>query len=466
MGIRFETLGNATLQFFDGDLPVLVTDPWLLGTCYSGSWALEAQLSAPQIEAAAKSRYACFTHGRQHHLHSQSLKLLSRRTKVLVPEFYRGHVRDLLAGEGFEVTVLPYRRWMSIGEGFRVLCIDTATQDAILAIEAGDALVLDCADSQTAGEIGFLKSLVSEHRNDKTFLAALCAIDDEALTVVDAFGRHGLEPDEEAKAVEIRRMARFAARLGVKYYLHTSSQHIHVRADSAWANQYRITYPDLLRHWHCHDVLAIQPFVTVNLDTLVISRNKAVTEPDWRRVSAATGEDDHEERLSAEEWRMAESFIAKFETLKTALDFVRFTVGGESRRISLNGRARNRLEAKLRGIEFTVPRRSLVAAMESGRFGDLLLGHFMKTRLHNARLHPAITPMMAWVGGEAGVYTPSQWRQYRGHYLTRNPWGYLAGTAERLWRRRLVPDLRAWTRRLGLAEPLKRVQRRMSYGKF
>ena len=35
--LGFETIGNATLIAYDGN-PVLVTDPWIRGGAYFGSW--------------------------------------------------------------------------------------------------------------------------------------------------------------------------------------------------------------------------------------------------------------------------------------------------------------------------------------------------------------------------------------------------------------------------------------------
>ena len=35
--LGFETIGNATLTVFD-ELPILVTDPWINGKPYFGSW--------------------------------------------------------------------------------------------------------------------------------------------------------------------------------------------------------------------------------------------------------------------------------------------------------------------------------------------------------------------------------------------------------------------------------------------
>ena len=52
MNESFETLGNATLQLFADGRPVLATDPWLVGTCYFGSWALDHALTDQQIRRA------------------------------------------------------------------------------------------------------------------------------------------------------------------------------------------------------------------------------------------------------------------------------------------------------------------------------------------------------------------------------------------------------------------------------
>ena len=40
MELGFQTCGNATLIAYDRDVPVLVTDPWVEGAQYFGSWRL------------------------------------------------------------------------------------------------------------------------------------------------------------------------------------------------------------------------------------------------------------------------------------------------------------------------------------------------------------------------------------------------------------------------------------------
>ena len=50
MNHSFETLSNASILVSEDGRPVLATDPWLFGTCYFGSWALDHPLSEVQIE--------------------------------------------------------------------------------------------------------------------------------------------------------------------------------------------------------------------------------------------------------------------------------------------------------------------------------------------------------------------------------------------------------------------------------
>src|SRR5437879_257243 len=135
-------MGNATIQLFHDGRPVLATDPWLVGTCYFGSWALDHPLTAQQIENVTNSDHIWISHGHPDHLHEPSLDLLAKDKRILVADHYDGDIRDFLRGKGFEVTVLPYRQWHELGPTLRVMCVDNMNQDSILVIQAGDALLL------------------------------------------------------------------------------------------------------------------------------------------------------------------------------------------------------------------------------------------------------------------------------------------------------------------------------------
>ena len=62
--------------------PVLVTDPWLMGTCYFGSWGLDRPL-ADELALVLASEYLWISHGHPDHFHVPSLALLRPEQKSL-----------------------------------------------------------------------------------------------------------------------------------------------------------------------------------------------------------------------------------------------------------------------------------------------------------------------------------------------------------------------------------------------
>src|ERR1700761_6312646 len=111
MRFGFETLGNATLAFHEDGRPVLATDPWLTGTCYFGSWALDRPVTESELEAVRSAEYVWISHGHPDHFHIPSLALLPRGKKILLPDHYAPDIGNYLRSQGFPVEVLPYRGW-------------------------------------------------------------------------------------------------------------------------------------------------------------------------------------------------------------------------------------------------------------------------------------------------------------------------------------------------------------------
>jgi hypothetical protein len=456
MGITFETFGNASVQFCENGRPVLTTDPWLVGTCYFGSWALDHALTEAQIERVRRSAYLWISHGHPDHLHPDSIALLPKDRQILLPDHYNREIHDFFAGQGFPVTILRYREWVRLSNAIEVMCLDNENQDAILVVRAGDALVVNMNDSPLCGEGAFLKDLLRRHPNEKKYVLALCAIDADMLNLVDAEGHRVIDPAAALKPGQIMHVARRVADLGFRYFCCSSSQHIYARADSIWANDYRITWADMQTHWSRPQVKLIEPFATVDVETGAVTANHPSHAPDLSQISPATGDDDWDARLTADEWQRVEAFIRRFETIRDAVDFVQFTVGGESRRVQF-GAAR----AGLRGIEFIVPKQSLLQTVEYGYFDDLLIGNFMKTRLYGTTLYPDFTPRIAKLGGNAKVFTRAQLRRFQWRYLRRNPRAFVVWRAEQAWDHEWLPWLRTSAERLGCKAALKRVYRRL-----
>ena len=458
MGLEFETFGNAILQIRDGSDVVLTTDPWLVGTCYFGSWGMDKPVTREQIRNVQRSRYVWLSHGHPDHLHPDSLALLSRRdTKILLPDHYDDEIARTLRGEDFDVTVLQYKRWTRLSPDVEVLCIDNENQDGVLVVRAGDALLLNLNDSPLCGEGEFLRRLVREHENDKTYLLALCSIDADMLNIVDAEGRSLAGPPDAKKPGAIRDVARRAAWLGVKNFCCSSSQHIYVRADSKWANDYRITWADMRRHWSRPEVRLIEPYVTVDLESGRVTANHPTQESDWSQVGTGTGDDDWNETLSEEEWDRVAAFMRRFEIIRDRIDFVEFTVGGEKRRVVLD--PAKPLGDSPRGINFSVPRRSLLQTVEYGFFDDLLIGNFMKTQLLGVKLYPDFSKQVAKLGGNAKVFTKADHRRFARRYFRRAPRAWLAQRMTEAWLFDVLPRTRTLSEKLGIKPVMKKVYR-------
>jgi hypothetical protein len=459
MAHEFETLSNAAILIYEDGRPVLATDPWLFGTCYFGSWALDHPLSDAQIDTMKQAEYYWISHGHPDHLHHDSLATLPRGKKMLLPDHYSSDIADGLRADGFDVTILRYRQWYPLSPGVRVMCIDNMNQDGILLIEAGDSLLVDLNDSPLCGEGRFVRSLVRRYKRSKSYLLALCAIDADMFNFVDERGNSLAGPPDERKRGTIWRTARIAKGLGVGSFCASSSQHIYVRSDSIWANPYRIAWSDIQKHWSQPAIRAIEPFVTVDLATGAVTRNHSDHTSDESQITSQTADDDWNDTLSNEEWQKVEAFMRKFELVRRHLDFVIFTVGGESRRIDLNP-LNGKPTDRQRGIEFIVPRRSLMETVAWGYFDDLLIGNFMKTRLINTHLYPRFSPLVAKVGGNANVYNRSEYMRFLGRYFRRNPIGTvstLLGTElDEVW----IPWFRRTAEKMGVKRPLKYIYRK------
>ena len=94
MEIGFETIGNATLICHDHG-PVLVTDPWLVGGAYFGSWTLSHEVPEQQMEAILGARYVWLSHGHPDHLSGESLALLKDKL-ILLPNHFGDRIREEL----------------------------------------------------------------------------------------------------------------------------------------------------------------------------------------------------------------------------------------------------------------------------------------------------------------------------------------------------------------------------------
>lgn len=456
MGWTLETMGNATILIGRDGCPLLATDPWLDGTAYFGSWALERPLTERQRHDIESCPFIWFSHGHPDHFHVPSVDLLPRTAEMLLPDHFRPELREVLDERGFRTRVLPSKNWVELTNGLKVLSVANENMDAILAVEAGSTLVVNKNDSPFCGEEPFFRRLV--RRYDRSYLLALCSNDADMLNLFDATLRPIAPPPDAMKPGTVWAISKTCEKLGFKNFCCSSSQHIYVREDSAWANAHRITFADMQRWWATDRVRLVPPFVVVDLERGQVEQAAPAAAPP---PAQGTGEDDWSERLSESEWREVEDFVRSFETLGRRQEFIAFTVGGETRRYSISKRLVRRPAERQRGVNFIVPRRSLLETVRAGYFDDLLIGNFMKTQLYNMTLYPHFSPRIAKLGGNARARSAAEVRRFYLHYFRRSPMAFMRYHAQMLVEYSLVPAVGEAARRVGLFGVLKRLKARL-----
>src|SRR5688500_7014855 len=99
MDIGFETIGNAILICHDRR-PVLVTDPWLTGNAYFGSWTFSHEIPDEQLASIRAAEYAWVSHGHPDHLNLSGIRRLGAK-RILVSDHVGGRVAAFLRDQGY-----------------------------------------------------------------------------------------------------------------------------------------------------------------------------------------------------------------------------------------------------------------------------------------------------------------------------------------------------------------------------
>lgn len=185
MDLGFETIGNAILICHDRG-PVLVTDPWIEGDAYFGSWTFSHEIPAEQMEAIHGSSYVFVSHGHPDHLSGKSLKLLKDK-KILLADHVGGWIAEGLKARGYDVQVLPDRKWVPLSERIRVLAVADYNQDSFLLADVGGTLLMDLNDANDRGWAGFVRRVARDY--ERSFLLKLSGYGDaDMINIYDEQG--------------------------------------------------------------------------------------------------------------------------------------------------------------------------------------------------------------------------------------------------------------------------------------
>ncbi|WP_447972468.1 MBL fold metallo-hydrolase [Nitrospira sp. Kam-Ns4a] len=411
----FETIGNASLICYDEGRPVLVTDPWILGPAYFGSWSLSHEIPDEQMQAILSCRFVWVSHGHPDHLSAASLERL-RGKQILLPDHYGGRIRRDLEAQGLTVHVMPDRTWIQLSRGLRVLCVPDYNQDAVLLIELGGVLLVNTNDATDRGWGYFVRKLVRQSK--VSFLLAISGYGDaDMINFFDEAG-HRILPEAAKKEPPGRYIAGLTDYFGTRFFVPFSSLHKYQRRDSLWANEYVTRLDDYAKGFNSRTAELLPAFIRYDCERDRVEEIRPPECPD-RCLDPAVFGDVWSDPLDRRDVDRLRTYFQSIAHLGRAMDYVNFRVGGTDHIIELRSRGFHK------GITFEVPRHSLLCAIEAHVFDDLLIGNFMKTTLHGSwgtgGLYPDFSPYVAKYADNGQARTREELRAYFRSYRQRAP---------------------------------------------
>jgi hypothetical protein len=371
---HLKTIGNATLVAYEKTC-ILATDPWFgeEDDAYFGSWNLSHKIPAQIKKDIHNAEFIWFSHGHPDHLNPSSIERF-KSNKILLPDHVGNRIKDGLEQKGFDVGILPDRKWINLSKKIRVFCITTVTQNAILLVDINGYLFVNINDAGDKGCAQVIKKISKNYR--KKFLLSLSGYGDADM--INFFEENGnfIEPIALRNTHVGDDLSLRAKALGLNSVIPFSSFHIYQRTDSIWANKYTTPIDAYTNKFH-ENLEYISPFAIVNCSNGEINQIK-VEKNSIEHLDPIVFGDDWSEELNKKDIEKIRYYFSRKEKVNQFISFLNFRVGNKDNFIKLRGQ-------KNKGITFEVPRNSLMKAVNYEIFDDLLIGNFMKTTLHNMR---------------------------------------------------------------------------------
>ena len=260
--LKARTLGHASLALYrDGEPPLLLTDPWLVGSVYWRSWWLQHYPTPEELDWLAGSSAVYVTHEHPDHFHMPSIRRLGGNPTYLFPTLAECRFLDYLTERGYRAEAVPPRRWRALGAGVSILSIPVWNDDSLLIVDTPSALILNFNDAKPPPPVLRAVRRLCERIGKPRIL--LCSY--SPASVVNSFYDENGVVSLRPPRYYVDYVCRLCDRLEADYYMPFASQATFERDDSRWANDYRTTYCHLRQYWSSQAQL-LPPYTTLDLD--------------------------------------------------------------------------------------------------------------------------------------------------------------------------------------------------------
>lgn len=291
--LNLQTLGHASIALYrDGEAPLLLTDPWLVGSVYWRSWWLQNYPDDATLDWLAGSAHVYVTHEHPDHFHMPSIRRLGSGPDYLFPALAERGFLGHMAEHGFCAAIVPPGRWQAIGAGVAILSLPLWNDDSLLLIDTPNALILNFNDAKPLPSVvKAVRRLADRIGKPRILLASY-----SPASVINSFSDGSGPVMLKSPADYVGYLCTLCEALGAHVYLPFASQASYERADSLWANELRTTFADLERFWAGPTHL-LPPYTTLALDDLAYY---STAPADYRPAAPATLAIRTAQRLAAE----------------------------------------------------------------------------------------------------------------------------------------------------------------------
>jgi hypothetical protein len=244
----------------DGENPLLITDPWLVGSVYWRSWWLQNYPSPKDLDWLAHSTAVYVTHEHPDHFHMPTIRRLGEGPAYLFPELAERGYLEYMRARGYRAEAVMPLRWRAIDNEVSILSIPLWNDDSLLVIDTPSALILNLNDAKPPPPV--LKAIRRLADRIGKPRVLLCSYSPASVinSFLDDSGIVSLKPPRQY----VDYVCRLNDALGVDLYMPFASQAVFRRADSCWANDYRTTYDHLRQYW-CSHARLLPPYTTLDL---------------------------------------------------------------------------------------------------------------------------------------------------------------------------------------------------------
>ena len=369
--IKLHTCGNATLIIERDSKPIIATDPWLdTHTAYFGSWSTSHKIPSFHLDLLEKVPFVWISHFHPDHLNLRSLlKLKAREKTILISYQYSSRVAEDLRKAGMRVIVLSPRKFINIAEGVDIATFPILkTVDSVLLIKCKKNLIVNANDTSWDSSSDFLKQEVARSRH--SLLLKLAGYGDADMINVFKNNKF-IEPIAATKPAPGNLLTLQAKKLKCTHAMHFSSFHKYVREDSSWANRYTTPERDLKRGWD-KKIGYFQQFSSI-----------LITEDGFKKIpSIYPSKNDlpicppekYGDKWDEELTDSDEKFVIAYLNKIAEVNKNSFSIKVGSKLVSPD----QKFYKAESSFIFHVPRKSLLRAIKSNIFDDLLIGNLAK----------------------------------------------------------------------------------------